>query len=473
MADSLSPEHHPRTSVPLWNPFYWPAGVWALVIGAAILSVPFGIRAIKLAGIPAIQQPYDEVEFLAWDVEPEDDAFTDYQRAFELLNRQVEIKGRQDPDSVATVLEQGWSAADESLVQWLEFHREPLRIWRRGTEKQRGRNLSPAKLRADTNIQIIQEQRRFVRLALIEQARSLEAGKLDEAWQWARAAQRAGGHATHRGPFIQGLVGWSLHHMSSQGLQRWAERPEVTSEQLIAALRKTRSDYALYESRGNILKSEFQMLENTLSDGQWLAMFGPQTGADGASVAVKVRKFGYWVVAEPELTVRLMRQVLANQLPEIDKPLATRRKKVGSGAALLFDPDPAKPLLPGQLDSTQLDRAINGSMLYRTVIPSFKRTEEVMLRQEARQLTLEILLAAQAYRRDHAEFPQDATQLVPQYLDAIPLDPSDPAGGAIRYRRTDAHHAVVWGLGEDGTDGDGDVAPAANGRSGDVGFLLK
>ena len=474
MADTLPPEHHPRTSTSLWNPFRWPAGIWALVLGITIFSLPFGIRGLKLAGIPAIRQPYDEAEFLTWDVPADADAFTEYRRASDLLERSLaDSNDRREPDSVTSVLERGWTAADESLIRWLDLNRETLEVWRLGTERDQGRSQSPDSLRADNPITVAQRQRQFARLALVEQSRCLETGKLDDARQWARAIQRAGAHTSCRASFVQGLIAVAMQNMAALGLQRWAERPEVTSEQLRAALTATRSDYSLYESRGNILKSEFRMLENTLADGQWLEMVAPLTGSGNSNTVNKVQKFGYWVVGEPDLTIRLLRQLLANQLPEIDKPLAARRTKVGSGAAVLFDVDPAKPLLPGQLDPVSLDRAINGSMFYRMMIPSIKRSEEVLRLQEARQATLEMLLAAQAYRRDHTEFPRDATQLVPQYLAAIPLDPNDPAGGAIRYRRTDVHHAVIWGVGEDGTDGDGDVAPAANGRSSDVGFLLK
>ncbi|MBS0205839.1 MAG: hypothetical protein JSS49_23305 [Planctomycetes bacterium] len=439
------------------------------------MSLPFGIRAIKLAGIPAIPQPYDEAEFVAWDVPAEDDAFTEYRQVFDLVQRRPaksDSNTWQEPECVQAVLEQGWSAADESLVRWMESHREALDIWRRGTEKPRGRNLSPDLLRADTSIRVT-DQRNIVRLALLEQSRCLETAKLDEAHQWARAVQRAGGHMSHRGTFVQGLMAVALHQMSTQGLQRWAERPEVTADQLKTALISTRSDYSLYESRGNILKCEYRMLENTLADGRWLEMFAPLTGRSDVSTVVKIQQFGYWVMAEPDLTVRLMRQVLAIQLQEIDKPIATRRKQVGTGAAVLFDPDPATPLTAGRLDPVKLDRAINSSMLYRHVVPSIKQTDEALLRQEARQLTLELLLAAQAHRRDHAEFPSDASQLVPQYLDELPLDPFDPGGRRIRYRRMDPQQAVVWSVGEDRNDGNGDVVSANNARPGDVGFLLK
>ncbi len=463
-----------------WNPWNWPAGIWVLLIGAFLLALPFGIRAVMLAGIPEMAEPFDVDEFVKWDVPAEEDAFTHYRQAADLQARMVaDFKSQgaeivEGPADFAVVLEKGWSAADEPMKRgvliWLEQNRESLTVWRRGTEKPQGRNLSPADVAIDTLLNVIQEQRMFVRLAMLEEARLISAGELEEARQWARAAYRSGGHVSHRGCLIQGLVGVAIHAPSCVGLARWAEQPGVTSEQLQQALAEIKSDYGLYESRSNIMKAEYLAMRNTFTSAKWAQMIAPMDpGQAGASVPMKM---GYWVIGEPELTMRVFRQMLANQIQEIDKPLSTRRKTVGAGAAMLFDPDPTVPLLPGQLNPEGIDRGIKRSILIRLLAPSLKSYDNAMLRQEAKQAAIEVLLAAQAYRRDHGEFPEDLSQLVPNYLAAVPLDPCDPAGGPLRYRRDEAVKAVVWSVGYDRTDGGGDVE-SANSQPADVGFVLK
>ncbi len=470
----MTTETHPEESGPAWwNPWHWPAGIWVLVVGAFVAMLPFGIRMLILAGVPAMDEPFDIAEFVKWDVSAEEDAFTQYRRAADLRTRLVadlKVQFPKEPENDTAVFEKGWSEADEPLKKWLQAHREALTVWRRGTEKEHALNLSPDKLAIDSVIDTIQDQRQFTRLALLESARCIDAGELDEAWRWARAAQRCGGHVTHRGCLIQGLVGVAIHATSSDGLARWAEQSGVTSEQLRAALAATKSNYDLYESRSNILKSEYLACRHTLISGKWLGLIN-----DAKSAAVfPVIRGGLWVVGEPELTLRIFRQVLANQIREIDKPVASRRKIVSTGIAMLFDPDPAVPMLPNQLHPAEIDRGVKQSFLMRLLAPALAKVDMAMLRQEARQAVLEVLLAAQAYRRDRGEFPETLSLLVPDYLNAVPLDPCDPAGGLLLYRRDDPLDAVVWSLGDDRTDGGGDVISANNNsRPADTGFVLK
>jgi hypothetical protein len=460
-----------------WNPWNWPAGIWALFIGAAVMIIPIGIRTVMLSGVPAIQEPFDVNAFIQWDVPPDQDAFTEYRLASVQYARIVAelksqgIEGGQVPEDCTLVLDKGWSAADESVAKWLEMYRGPLAVWRRGTTRQKGLNLSPDQIAFDSVLTTVQDQRMFTRMALCEEARLLEDGKLDEARQWARASFRSGGHTSHRGCLIQALVGAAIHAMSSEGLARWAEESTVTSEQLKQALNDVRSDFTLYEATSNVLKVEYMALRNTFSSPAWSAMISPVNPGNPAA-ASQPMKMGYWIVGEPELTLRIARQLLANQIQEIDKPVSLRRKTAGAGVAMMFDPDPTVSRPPGQLDPAGIDRGINRSTLMRMLVPMTKQYDTAMLRQAARQVALEVLLAAQAYRRDHAEFPQTLQALIPDYLDSIPLDPFDPAGGTLLYRRDEASKAVVWSLGDDQGDHGGNVT-SPDGRPTDVGFLLK
>src|SRR5262249_47715700 len=81
-----------------------------------------------------------------------------------------------------------------------------------------------------------------------------------------------------------------------------------------------------------------------------------------------------------------------------------------------------------------------------------------------------VALAAERHRRQHAAWPQSLADLVPTYLQAVPLDPFD--GQPLRFRRTDAG-AVVYSVGEDGRDDGGDPSrPPDGGAQRDVVFRL-
>lgn len=460
-----------------WNPWHWPWSVWAIAAVVLLMLLPFGVRTFFLSMAPAMEEPFDVRELLGGPIPPDEDAFTEYRIAHELrkvLVRGLQARSATEPYDFDDIYQHGWEAADEVTQTWLADHREALVHWRRGTERSHALAIDPTTMTFASTLEISQELRAFARLVMVDQMRCLHEGDVVEAGKLARAVYRSGGHATHGGPLISGLVGIALHAVSSEGYSRWAEHPAVTADQLREALGHVQADFALYEPQSNSLKAEFLALRNTMTGPGWVAMLGPVLGGplDDGVMPSGVRAAFLWVVGEPEITVRLARQILANRLREIDKPLAERRKLVGSGFAMLFDSDPTVTRAPNELDADQIDRAVQMSILGKLLLPSAKHVDNAFLRFRARQAALEVLLAAQAYRRDQGEFPESLNQLVPQYLAVVPLDPSDPNGGRLLYRRDSATSAVVWGVGEDGNDSGGAVDSKTS-RPADVGFVLK
>jgi hypothetical protein len=262
--------------------------------------------------------------------------------------------------------------------------------------------------------------------------------------------------------------------MSSEGMQRWAEHPAVTVDQLRAGLANVTADFALYESESNLLRTDYVVLRSSLSRPQWAGMMGSNLGTPliDKLVPASVASGFMWMVGEPELTIRITRQIVANQIREIDKPLAERRQLAGSGTIMLFDTDSAVTLVSGELDAKQIDSSVKTSLLAKLVLPATMQLDDAYMRLRGRQAALEVMLAAQAYRRDKGEFPESLDALVPQYLEVVPLDPCDRNGGCIRYRRDSITNAVVWSAAQDGNDDDGAVETGKS-RTADVGFILK
>ena len=76
--------------------------------------------------------------------------------------------------------------------------------------------------------------------------------------------------------------------------------------------------------------------------------------------------------------------------------------------------------------------------------------------------------------QDLADFlPVTLDQLVPDYLEAVPLDAFDATGLPIRYRREKPDRAVVWSIGPNRTDDDGEVGDSALGNTPDYGRVLR
>ncbi len=459
----------------LWN---WPWSVWGLMALVMLALLPFAVRAFFLSTVPDMAEPFDVAAFVKDDIPPDENAFTEYQQALTMRKRLMQgTQGLSSgyPNGFDDIFKQGWESADEPMRAWLEEHRAALAVWRRGTEKSRALAVSPSELTFATTLESSQMLRDFARLARLDQLRCLHKVEVDEAWQLACAVYRSGGHASTRGPMIAGLIGVAMHAVSGAAMARWAEHPSVAGDQLRVALAQVKEDFALYESESNMLKTEYLVLRNSLRTRDWVRIFGPGAGAgpaSGGATPEAVARGFYWVVGEPELTVRIARQILANQIREVDNPLAERRKLVGAGMAMLFDPDPNVTRLPGELDPAGIDRGLKTSIVCKMLLSATKQVDDSFLRFRGRQAALEAMLAAQAYRRDKGEFPESLDQLVPEYLPAVPLDPCDRHGGRLLYRRDEVTRATVWSIGVDGNDDGGavedDTRPPA-----DVGYLLK
>lgn len=77
-----------------------------------------------------------------------------------------------------------------------------------------------------------------------------------------------------------------------------------------------------------------------------------------------------------------------------------------------------------------------------------------------------VLAAAALYRLLHGRYPQRPEQLVPEILDAIPVDPYRADGGTLRYATLDAEWPLrVWSVGLDGVDDGGKASEDVFGQS--------
>ena len=196
----------------------------------------------------------------------------------------------------------------------------------------------------------------------------------------------------------------------------------------------------------------------------------------GDEPAETLTSMALWLVGEPQTTQRVLRQILSNQLNEIDKPLSEQQPEAGLASTALFQPDQKPPGEPNQLDPVKLDQAVSRLMLTRIFVPSpqsFEQLTGLANRDRARQAALEISLAAQAYRREYGEFPEDSTALVPMFFNQWPTDPFSSTGQPMQYRRENATSATVWSVGPNGSDDNGEVTYTEQKPAKDVGIMLK
>ena len=269
------------------------------------------------------------------------------------------------------------------------------------------------------------------------------------------------------------LSGKAIHQWAAHGLCRWTALSAVTKDQLLAMDGQVREADQMTLPLSSLFKAEYLARTNSLKGQDWYLMDDLRTCLTQQTEAIEYGKsLLIWFVGEPLAVKRLSKQILANQLNEVDKPLTERRPFAGSGAVLLFQPDPAVPQRPHQMTPTEIDRAIERSFVSKLWLPNLKAFEALLTRERALQVSLEMAILLQAYRREYGEFPEDPSALVPAFVDAWPIDPCDKLGQPLRYRRDQSASAVVWSVGPDGNDDGGDVEDTKSGGSVDVGLQL-
>lgn len=90
----------------------------------------------------------------------------------------------------------------------------------------------------------------------------------------------------------------------------------------------------------------------------------------------------------------------------------------------------------------------------RIMLPSLSRSVELWLRGIGTKRAMIAALACERYRLANGEWPESLTDLVPEYLKAVPVDPFD--GAPIRYAET-SEGINLWCIGEDLKDDGGDT----------------
>ncbi|MBC8116231.1 MAG: hypothetical protein H7062_17730 [Candidatus Saccharimonas sp.] len=463
-------------------PWQWPRRYWAFALLWLVLISPIVMRAWFLSYVSDVAEPFEVKGFYPADLPPAQNAFTHYneaqRRLWSVREDWFKKRGPQATPSdwkFPRVFVEGLSVLSESEHEWLADQRATLDEWHRGTELPLAQAFTFAEMNGATLLPVHNDRGSFIALARIEALRCEADGDLEGAWGWCRACVRFSRHLNSHGGVVQRLVGSHAHMLTTDGVVRWAEHPNVTATQLREALAEIRAEYAKNAPLSEVMKVEYLFSRQTFATSKWTEKHAGVFYSRPAweeRVAV-LRRPALWLVGEPDVYLRLRRQILLNQLNEIDKPLAQRPKPVSS-AAFLFDPDPLVPMKTGQLNPAGIERGLQHSAL-RQIVGTFittKGLDDGVWQERARQAALEALLAVQAFRREKGEFPESLDQLVPEYLGAVQLDPFDPNGGRLHYRRDTATNAVVWSVGKDGNDDGGTVDDKTN-ASADVGFTLK
>lgn len=442
-----------------WKPWTWSTRTWVCVILLAIVVGPFINRWIWLWQITDVRLPFDPAAM----IEPEsgdESAIAVYANVANMLTSQrpantnstTALAAMAPQDRYAKLLTQMPAHNPQALAEYL----------RAGTLTHSG-GVSVRTATVSTLIPEYQMLRQLARVYL-GVADDVEAtGELEQAWAIHCASLQLSIHAERCGLAICKLIGCAIRNSEYEGLLRWASNPAVTSEQLRTARADIARELARRISMADCFKAEYLMFGNTFNtpDGTIFFFLDSNVAAE-PKPALLARRVILWFNGQPELAQRTWRQLLANLVPEIDKTLSECAPSDEFNGLAIFELDSKVPRAPGQLDAASLATILKSQhpllRLNQRVMPSSMMQVRVgHLRDSARYEAVMIAFAAQDFHRQKGHYPATIDQLVPTYLDRIPQDPMNPKGGAMNYRREADGTAIVWSVGDNWTDHQGDI----------------
>jgi hypothetical protein len=108
-------------------------------------------------------------------------------------------------------------------------------------------------------------------------------------------------------------------------------------------------------------------------------------------------------------------------------------------------------------------------LLVQMLVPALVKVSDAVQRSRAVLRTAIAAMAAERYRQVQGRWPAALADLVPKYLEKVPVDPFDQA--PLRLRKT-VDGLVIYSVGPDGQDNGGNITSNPMQAGTDMGFLL-
>jgi hypothetical protein len=388
----------------------------ALTICTVLVAIPLGYRSSRLIAVPPIAEIVDRETEGRIDIEPEQNAFTFYKRAWKLIPSGFDS---EVVDEAVDLLEtEGWDKVSPEARNALDQCEETLAEWKRGTDLERGLRVQVADLDWMNSMDSTSAEILY-RLARLSSAQALHEGRSEEAWQWLRAVLRFSRHLGNPGFAYDRFLGVSYHAKAGESIAKWAAHDDVSAEQLEAALIEVRDIDRLTVSNSQGLKSSYLVTMRVLSTGDWLDVSRSHSVA--SDLPDQLLGPYFFVTAEPEVSRMLLRHCYANLLSQCDRPRWER--SLAASATGLFQPTGTES--PELLDPAMLVYLQQRSELANVLSPSVSFCD-YFDSERSRQIALELCLSVELFRRHHGRYPETLEALVPEFVDEVPRDVFGP-----------------------------------------------
>ncbi len=424
------------------------AGNALLLFYALILIGPPLYSCYRIYQIPYIDHPFDIEAFGTVKITPAENAFFEYQQATSKMVKPKSLEGEGgNINSFHEALAKDWNELPQGVKDWLKDNDEALQIWKQGTTKPDFLYYQPKDQMFIMDLSVTDKMRKMTRLVILKCKNLRSEGRVEEEWEWCLALYKCSRQIGKHGGDIERLQGMAMYANAVEAIVPWANDPQVNGMQLKNASTQLALVYRETALPSIRLKVGYMRFLN-VSNGR-----DPEIDIFEGWAA----KLSYFLlVAEPEGSQRLMKHAMVNWLSQSDLPRYQRTPL--ETEYFLFKPVKEDILHSESITNSELEKFAHKTFILFTIInPCMNYLLDSCDRERTRQAILITILAVQQYKRDHGHFPPDSAALIKgKYLKEIPLDGLQSFKAEIQYRHT-PKQTVVYSLGDDGIDNDGNV----------------
>ncbi len=434
-----------------------PKVAFPLLLITVVLLAPVIIRGYRLSLIPETPEPFDTQAVLNVVVPDEQNAFVELRQAAGLF---VELS-HEDSLLLDKALEGDWEDVPDVIRRWGDDNSRVIELWQLAAAKPDAQYIRASEADIFTQLPVVQKLRRMAQLVKLDAMRFRAEGHPEQAWDLMRSGVQVGYHTGRRGCLLEHVVGAAVIATISEEIANWAQDPTVTTDMLSRANRELNDMWAGRPRVSSMLQREYLMAKGAIRTQYVIEEYLSYHHSSLPSIQ-GVGSVSWYTLGEPNLSDRALNHAFRNYLTQVDKPARERTKQLNPGGCFELEPG-----LPSSTPTaSQVNTWISQAIGARLVVPSMPHVIFALNKAEVRNSLLKTVLALEVYRRQHGDYPEALSALVPEFMREIPDDIFEPSPSPLKYRH-DGSGVLLWSVGQDGTDNGGIVE-----HDKDMGYFL-
>ena len=391
-------------------------------------------------------------------IPPEENAATYYNKAFGLMkdwpSEDAETRARK-------IIKEGWKEEDKELEELLKANEPAFEEFRKGLVKEKCRFIS-GEITYDTPLPHLKKARDMARLLMLEARLYERNGDLEKAITNSLDVIKLGRDLGQDRILISKLVDIAIFSISYAAL-----KDLVGSENLTPALsRITLSRVMELEERSvsmrETLEGEAAVAKSAV---RWTLIDIEEEAATKAEETPLEKTKKMWrnflVLKAPNEKKRLTFLVIKQTYRRIDEYYGRTISFIEKGdykAISAFEDAYWKKIEERKLTLRDFLRAnekfpeLMVDVLFIILLPGTGRSSIYFANAQARERFIITTLAVRLFKMEKGRWPEKLDELVPEYLDEVPLDPF--ALKPLRYKKHESKW-IIYSIGPDGKDDGG------------------